>query len=187
VKQTNILTHLAAIAIVTILSTLIYVSVQQTHRSVANDPQLQIAGDISTRLKNGGLINSWFDNDITEISQSLSVFSILYNDKNEPVLSTGVLHGKMPSLPSGVFNVAVKKGEDVFTWQPEKGVRMAIVLRPVKSSAYSFVAVGRSLYEVERREQSLLLMAAVSWVLCISIILGHWVISFLKNQVHSNN
>jgi hypothetical protein len=48
----NSITHLAAIAIVTILCGLIYVSVQQSHRSVANDPQLQIARDISEGLVN---------------------------------------------------------------------------------------------------------------------------------------
>jgi hypothetical protein len=185
-KQTNVFTHLAAAAIVTILSAFIYVSVQQAHRSGANDPQLQIAADISNQLKKNGTIDKWFSNDTIEISQSLSVFSALYNDKGEPVISTGVLNGKMPSLPKGVFDFARKNGENVFTWQPQRGVRIAIVLKSLQSSAYSFVAAGRSLYETEQREQNLIWMAFVSWILCMGVIMLHWLIIFLKSRKNAN-
>ena len=52
----NSLTHLAAIAIVSIVCGLIYIIVQQLHRSAANDPQLQIAWDISE-----GLVNRFYE------------------------------------------------------------------------------------------------------------------------------
>ena len=172
-QHIKILTHLAAAAIVTILSALVYVAVQQAYRSTANDPQLQIAGDIGSRLKSGGTIKKWFDDDTIEISQSLSVFNTLYNDRKEPVLSSGMLNGKMPSLPQGVFDFAKKYGQNVFTWQPERGVRMAVVLQAVQAPSYSFVAVGRSLYEIEKREQNHLFMTLVSWLLCMGVILFH--------------
>jgi hypothetical protein len=52
----NSLTHLAAIAIVSIVFGLIYITVQQLHRSAANDPQLQITWDISE-----GLVNRFYE------------------------------------------------------------------------------------------------------------------------------
>ena len=185
-RQTSIFTHLAATAIITILSALIYATVQQTYRSGANDPQLQIARDISNKLKKGEGIGKWFDGDTIEISQSLSSFNVLYDDKAGAVLSTGVLNGKLPSLPKGVFDHAMKHGENVFTWQPQKGVRVAVVLRSLQSSSYSYVAVGRSLYEVELREENLRWMIFISWLLCIGVIMLHWLIAFFKNRKNAN-
>ena len=45
-KKLNSASHFAALFIVTILCGLIYATVQQSHRSGANDPQLQIALDL---------------------------------------------------------------------------------------------------------------------------------------------
>ncbi|MDP4261063.1 MAG: hypothetical protein Q8941_00915 [Bacteroidota bacterium] len=181
-KKANLLTHLAAAAIVTILAGLIYASVQQAHRSGANDPQLQVAMDISNKVKQAGTAGKWFNTDTVEISQSLSVFSTLFDSRGEPVMSTGVLNGKMPHLPKGVFDFAKTNGENVFTWQPERSVRMAVVLKPLSSPAYSFVAVGRSLNEIEKREQNLLWMAFISWLLCMGVIMLHWLINFFKSR-----
>ena|SRR5258706_2575189 len=109
-RKTNFLTHLAAAAIITVLSAFIYVSVQQVHRSGANDPQSGIAGDISDKLKQGWTIDKWFNNDTIEISQNLSLFSTLFDSKGEPIRSTGLLDGKMPHLPNGVFDFARTNG-----------------------------------------------------------------------------
>jgi hypothetical protein len=185
-RQPNILTHLAAAAIVTIMIALVYTSVQQVHRSGANDPQLQIARDISNKLKKGEAVKKWFSGDTIEISQSLSVFNALYNDKGEPVMSTGLLNGKMPLLPIGVFDHAMRYKENVFTWQPQKDVRVAIVLRSAQSSPGSYVAAGRSLHEVELREENLRWMVFISWLLCMGVIMLHGLISFFKNRKNAN-
>jgi hypothetical protein len=182
-KKGNIFTHLAAAIVVTILTALIYASVQQVHRSSANDPQLQISRDISDKLNTqGGPIDKWFDNDSIDISRSLAVFTTLYNYKDEPVVSTGLLNGKKPSLPRGVFDFAKSRGENVFTWQPESGVRVAVVLKSVQSPEYSFVAVGRSLLEVEKREKDLLTMTIISWLLAVGIIMLHCLIDYIVKR-----
>ncbi len=183
-KQTNIYTHLAAAIITTILVAFIYGAVQQVHRSTANDPQLQVSRDMSDRINHGDSISKWFTTDTVDISQSLCVFKTLYNYNAEPVMSTGLLNGKKPSLPSGVFELARTRGENRFTWQPEGGVRVAMVLKSVRSPAYSFLAVGRSLLEVEKRERSLLTMAVVSWLLCVGIIMLHWLVLFIETKTH---
>ena len=52
----NSLTHLAAIAIVSIVFGLIYITVQQLHHSAAKDSHLQITWDISE-----GLVNRFYE------------------------------------------------------------------------------------------------------------------------------
>jgi hypothetical protein len=42
------------------------------------------------------------------------------------------------------------------------------------------------LYETEQREQNLLWMAFISWLLCIGVIILHWLIAFLKNRKNAN-
>ena len=44
---------LLPMAIVTVLILLIYASVQQCYRTAANDPQIQMAGDIAAKLRKG--------------------------------------------------------------------------------------------------------------------------------------
>ena len=179
-RKMDFITHLSAAAIVTITCAFIYASVQQSHRSSANDPQLGMAADIANSLKKGESADRWLASDTVELSHSLSVFTALYDDQGQPIKSTGVLDGQLPALPKGVFDFARKNRENVFTWQPERGVRMAIVLRSITSPAYSFVAVGRSLREIEKREDNLLWMAIVSWGLCIGVIAFHWLICFIR-------
>lgn len=156
--------------IVTVLCGLVYVTVQQSYRSGGNDPQLQLVKDISYRLEKGLSIDNLLPTDSIEISNSLSPFVVLYDNNGNPIRSTATLDGQLPRLPKGVFDFTRKKKEDVLSWQPRKGVRMAMVVESVQSSNISFVAVGRSLEEVERRESSLTMMIIIAWLVCIAVI-----------------
>lgn len=73
-KKLNFASHFTALLIITILCGLIYATVQQSHRSAANDPQLQIAGDIKNAIEENHSLTQWMTNDSIEISQSLSPF-----------------------------------------------------------------------------------------------------------------
>jgi len=181
-KIINFLTHLAVAVIVTILSGLIYVSVQQSHRSGANDPQLQIARDIRERLRNNQSIDQLMDGDTIEISKSLAVFKVLYDMNGEPIQSTGLLNGKPPKIPKGVFDFARKNAEDVLTWQPRKDIRMAMVIESVQSPLITFVVAGRSLNEVEKRISNLITMIFIGWIACLGVIFIHWLIIALWNK-----
>ncbi len=57
-KLSSVTTYFAAVIIITAIMGLIYVSVQQTYRTGANDPQLQIARDISNHLGNNHSIQN---------------------------------------------------------------------------------------------------------------------------------
>jgi len=173
-KRTSILTHLAAAIIITGIMMCMYATVQQAHRSAANDPQMQLARDISARLVANKTLNQLLPDDTIDIGTSLGTFVTLYNANGEPVGSTGMLDGKFPQLPKGVFDFAKANMENSVTWQPRASVRMAMVIESVPSPQVGFVAVGRSLQEVETRESNLVKMIFITWIICMGGIAVHW-------------
>jgi hypothetical protein len=181
-KKSGFLSHAAAAIIVTILCGFIYASVQQTYRTAANDPQLQLAKDIAVALNKGRSVESLLPKDTIEISENLSPFITLYNKNKIPLRSSGLLFGKMPLPPKGVFDFTEKNGEDVLSWQPATGVRLALVIESVHSNDVAFVAVGRSLLETEKRESNLIKMVMIGWFLCLGIVGIHWIFSGRKDD-----
>src|ERR1700680_1195829 len=95
--------HLAAVAVLTIVMGMIYASVQQSYRSNANDPQIQIAKDIAGKIKDGLSFEKIFPGDSVDISESLGVFALLYDSMGRPLRYSGFLDNKPAQLPSGVF------------------------------------------------------------------------------------
>jgi hypothetical protein len=186
-KNIGIAPHFAALIVITVLCGLIYAAVQQTYRSSADDPQIQIALDIKNAIENNHSVVKWMTDDSVEISQSLSVFKTLYNKNGEPVQSSGFLNGHLPQLPRGVFDFANTHHEDVLTWQPQYGVRMAVVVEAVNSLQIGFVAVGRSLREIEKRQSNLTTMVAVAWLVCAGTIVLHFLLTGFSLKKSGNS
>lgn len=162
------------LAVVTVIFGTIYVAGQQILRQSANDPQIQMAEDIALKLSTNISVPADFmapDRTQTDISQSLSPFVMIFDDKNILLESSAKLHESAISLPIGVFDYAREKGENRFTWQPEKGVRSAVVLKYYDGIQSGFVLVGRSLREVEIREGNLLLLVGFGWFVSVALIL----------------
>jgi hypothetical protein len=176
-KLPAFITHFATLIIVTVLCGLVYVAVQHSHRSNANDPQLQIAMDLKHAVETNQPTVKWMSGDSIEISKSLSVFKTFYDASGEPLQSTGFLDAQVPRMPKGVFAFTTKCRENVITWQPRTGVRVAMVVEAVKSPQIAFVAVGRSLKEVEKRESTLVTMVLVAWLVCMGVIFLHFLVS----------
>ena len=145
---------------------LVYATVQQSLRQGANDPQIQLAEDVKSLLDNGKLATDFNGYDKTDIGKSLSTFILIYDTEGKAVAGTGLLNNSLPTLPTGVLQSAKNLGEDRVTWQPESGVREALVVVPYSKG---YVAVGRSLREVEKREQKTFLISVLAWI-TISII-----------------
>jgi len=184
-KTINIVHHCSAACLVTVLCLVVYAAVQQTYRTAANDPQVQLATEIKNRLEQSESILPIFPSDTISLTRGLSVFAALYNADGQPISSSGFLHGQMPRLPAGVFEVTKTKGENRVTWQPEPGVRMAMVLLKINTATVQFVAVGRSLQEIELRENNLLVMVLAGWIICLTIIGVNAVFYFfLKKQIN---
>jgi hypothetical protein len=156
---------LTAIVVITIFAGLVYTTAQQVLRIGANDPQIQIAEDTAVALSNSAyslpLLRFRVD-----IENSLDTFKIVYNEAGKVTNSTGILNGRVPELPDGVLSYVKQKGEDRITWEPKNNVRIAAVIRRYQGG---YVLVGRSLREVEKREDNLLAMVIAAWVVATFI------------------
>jgi hypothetical protein len=72
-------------------------------------------------------------------------------------------------------------GQDRVTWQPEPGVRIAAVVVRYQGAQPGFVLAGRSLREVEVREDNAELIAGVAWIFTlaatlVACALGEWIL-----------
>lgn len=173
--------YLSAIAVITIIMGLIYASVQQSYRSNANDPQKQIAHDLKERLERKGMNEADFA-DTVRLDNSLAVFKILYDEHGVPLRSTGYIGYSTPRLPLGVLDFVLSHGEDWITWQPRKDIRLATGILRVNTAPVAYLAVGRSLREVEERESYLVEMIVAGWIICIAFVLIHALFDYYFNR-----
>jgi hypothetical protein len=168
-KWSNFYYYLVAAITVTFIHLLIYGAVQQTYRSGADDPQIQEAEDLNERSSRGVSIETYF-RDTVELSRSLGIFTQAYSQAGTLMRSSGFLHGRWRAIPSGVLDFVRAHGQERFSWQPEPGVRMAMVVLRASSAEPGFFAVGRSLREVEKRERHLTEMVFLSWVALVVLL-----------------
>jgi hypothetical protein len=154
--------------VVTSFCLLAYVTVQQSLRQGANDPQIQMAEDAAAALKRGASANSVIPKTPVEMSASLAPFMILLDGAGKTVASSGLLDGALPHYPTGALNASKASGENRVTWQPGPGVRIASVVVPYDNG---FVVAGRGLREVETRESQTQTFAMVIWLLTLVAVL----------------
>ncbi len=179
--------HVAAAILVTGIILLIYASVQQQYRTSANDPQIQVARDIAAKLKQNKPVGTVIPADTVDLEQSLSTFVQVYDDKNDVLQSTGFAGGKVPVVPAGVLGKAKAEGENTVTWQPSASVRLASVIVYTGAAPGAYVLVGRSLWEVEKRESALVKMVFMCWLLCMSVICAHGLLqAYLAKKEKAN-
>ncbi len=149
---------------ITVIALFVYVLVQHDLRQSANDPQVQMAEDAASQLTEGKDPIEFDSKSKVDISESLA-YLLIYDNQGQPLASTGELNGRIPNFPPGVLSVAQKYGQNRITWQPESGVRSAIVVVPFGSPQKGFVVAGRSLREVEVREDNLFQMTVMAWLM----------------------
>lgn len=169
-KKLSYLNYFAASGLITVILLVMYAGIQQTYRTGLDDPQIQLARDISLKLEQGRSLENLNVADPIDISKSLSPFIVIYDASGKPMYSNALLDGKMPQLPVGLFDIAKNKEEHKVTWQPRSGVRMAMVIRKVHTSPLQFVAAGRSMTAVEERTAAMRTMIFFAWIICIGII-----------------
>ena len=153
---------------------LAYLTTQQSLRMGANDPQIQMVEDAAASLNAGGSVDSIVPAAKVEIATSLAPFLMVFDDNGKVLASSATLHGAVPDYPMGVLDTTRHQSQDRVTWQPEPGVRMASL---AVHYANGFVVAGRSLREVEKREDqamqlSVLAMLAIWGATLVVVILG---------------
>lgn len=161
---------IGALLLITILCGLVYVSGQQILRIGANDPQIQLSEDMASSIAAGKPIPDTVFTSPIDISKSLTLFFIVYDNTGRTLQSSGVLNGTIPSIPLGVLTYSKEHSQNRLTWQPRTGVREAIVVTHVNGGKGGYVLAGRSLREVERREDQLLFFTACAWAASFAII-----------------
>lgn len=134
---------------------LIYVVAQQAYRMSANDPQIQLAEDAARGAAEGKSPYALVPNEQIDIATSLAPFVLILDDDKVPQASSARLNNVTPTIPPGVLDYAKEHGESRITWEPENGVRAALVVVRFKGEKSGYVVAGRSLREVERRESHL--------------------------------
>ena len=160
----NIVLWLPLALTITLLCLIVYVSVQQVLRLGANDPQIQIARDYADQKDSNLILKNIKALDKVDIDKSLNTFVMDFNQKGTLLESNGYFYNSTPQLPSGVFKDNIV--ESKFTWEPESNVRIALVLEKTNTG---YIAVGRSLKEVEAREDQLGRDIAVGWIFTLII------------------
>jgi hypothetical protein len=153
---------LAAIAFATGIVLFGYVGIQQAHRTMANDPQIEIAEDAAAALRQGAAPAAVVPVRPVPLETSLAPFVIVVDRGNHPLAGNASLEGRIPVPPPGVLALARRNGEHTVTWQPRPGVRSATVLAAGPDGMV--VIAGRSLREVEHREQRLRVLALLTWL-----------------------
>ncbi|MBI5044890.1 MAG: hypothetical protein HZC02_03120 [Candidatus Levybacteria bacterium] len=141
-----------------------YVMIQQQVRQAANDPQIQLSEDIAASLSTKEDTVQIAQLPRIDIGKSLYPFVISYDGAGEVVLATGLLNGKEPVVPEGVFAYTKEHGENRFTWEPQKGVRIAAVMKHFTGRVDGYILAGRSLREVEKRENLLFRQFILGWI-----------------------
>ena len=143
---------------------LCYAAVQQDIRQSANDPQIQIAEDSAAKLADGQSVQNVVPSEKVDIAKSLAPYIIVFDTTGKPLASSALLDGQTPTIPAGVIDYVKQNGEDRITWQPQFGVRSAVVVTQFKGSTSGFILVGRSLREVEIREDNIFHLLLVGWI-----------------------
>lgn len=160
---------LLLVALVTVIFGTIYGVVQQTYRNNANDPQVEVVDQVSNLISQDIPLDAILgSSDQIDMAKSLGLFVMIFDKDKKLVSASAQLDGQTPTPPDGTFDSAKQDGGNRFTWQPKDGVRVATILKAVDDKGY--VLAARSLREVENREQQLLHIILISWI--ISVVLS---------------
>ncbi|HWD89854.1 MAG TPA: hypothetical protein VG367_17100 [Mucilaginibacter sp.] len=165
-------------ALITLVCILVYVTVQQSFRLSANDPQVQMAQDAAIAIDKGVDPKSLpVTQTGIDISQGLSPYVAVYDPVGNMVAGSATLNGKPLHIPQGVIDYIRKNSRDAASWQPEPGVRQAMV--GVSTAKGNYVVIsGRSLASTEERIARLGEQVLFGWVMSL---IGMLVVVFLQS------
>jgi hypothetical protein len=153
---------LTTAVVVSIIIGSVYVSFQQFGRKAANDAPAATAA-AQVKLLEADAVPS----PRLELTPESGIFVIIYGPDDQPVSGTATLNGSLPVLPAGVLQTARTTGSDAVTWQPEPGLRMAVVARPAEGKV---IVAGQSLTPYEDRDQMVLMFLTSGWLASMVVL-----------------
>ncbi len=157
------------VGVMTIVFGTIYASGQHILRAGANDAQVELAEETARQLNLGASPESVLPNGpAVELRDSLRQYVIIYSDGDKQLAGNVKLDNQSVDIPEGVLEHARNTNDHRITWQPADGVRSDIVVKRFSNAASSgFVVAGKSLREVEKQEDQLLLLSGIGWILTV--------------------
>src|SRR5947207_14807465 len=121
-------TWLMLAALASAICLLVYIVAQQTWRTSANDPQIQLARDAAAALAAGRAVETVVPRDTVDMERSLAPFLIVLDANGTVLAASAALRGNVPGVPKSVLDFVRERGEHRVTWQPIGGVRIASVI-----------------------------------------------------------
>lgn len=159
----------AAAVIITIVFATTYLTLQHVGRQAANDAPAAAAAaqlqQIGSDPEAGPRL---------ELTKDSGAFLIVYGADNHPIYTTVTLHGAAPNLPIGVLDTTRAAGSDAVTWQPEPGLRMAVVTRQI---AGKVVVAGQSLAPFENTDKWTQLILAAGWLASMIVLVAAYMVA----------
>lgn len=150
----------------------IYIAGQQIYRMNADDPQIQMVEDAARFLNRGGKPSELLSQTArVDLTSSLLPFVAIY-DSTGKIIGTNAFFDDVPiSIPATVITSAKEGVQNRVTWQSKNGPRVALVVgRFTQGPVYGYVAVGRSLRDVEDRISNLGKICFVGFMLSLVIV-----------------
>ncbi|HVQ44479.1 MAG TPA: hypothetical protein VMT30_05940 [Candidatus Saccharimonadia bacterium] len=160
------------------LTALIFVSVQQSLRQSANDPQIQLAEDGAAAMAKGTAPADIVGDQPVDVVASLKPIVITYRGDGGLAAFNGEFGSAKPVPPDGAFAYARAHGQNRFTWEPAPGLRLATVLVYNGGEHPGYVLAARNLREIELREDQTQNYALA--VLAALLIVGIFVLVVIK-------
>jgi len=165
-----VLNALILVGISTVIAMAIYVIPLQVLRLGTDDPQVELAGNLTWQIEQGIAPADAVPNGTVEMARSLSPFVAAYDEQGRPLASQARLNGQTPTLPPGILDFVRQHGEDRFTWKPSQGIRIAAVVQRVDGSHPGFVLAGRSMREEAARQGLLKQLAGLAWIAMLGLV-----------------
>jgi len=175
----EVILYFLSAAIVTGALFTLYAVTEQNYRLSANDPQIQVAEDITSAIADGLDPQAIQLSEKIDMTKSLSAFIIIYDKDGKPITSSGYLDNEIPVPPKGVLDYTAEHGEDRVTWKPTSGTRIAAIIRSYEGGS---VLVGRSLREVESRIRSASIMIGISWIISLALLTALAILKMKKQN-----
>lgn len=172
----RIIAWLAAAIVITLIFGSVYVTLQQFGRHAANAAPAAAAAAQVQQMGSGPTAGPRL-----ELTADSGVFVIVFGEDNKPTSTTVILHGVPPVVPAGVLETAKALGSDAVTWQPEPGLRMAVVARQAPGGV---VVAGQSLTPFEDGDRMSQLFLAAGWLGSMVVLAGAFAAAALARRRH---
>ena len=161
--------YVLSVLILTSIFSTMYALVQQQGRMQANDTPTLLATQVAKQL-DAGLGLSSVNMGATDLANKPVPFVIVYDKQGKAVGGSGYLDKKLAVAPKSMLQHAKINRNNVVTWQPKAGVRIASVTVAAKDY---YVLGGQSLKSTEDHATQLLKLTILGYGISLVLLLGY--------------